>query len=59
MKIKDPNIGIEATPQDFELFTDFLIEHLNYSIKDIKSYYELTPEEKVLIPERVFNKFCE
>lgn len=31
-----------------------LIEHFWYSVKDINSYDELTPEEKSIIPEKIF-----
>lgn len=37
-------------------FYYMLLRHLQYSIKDINSYNELTSEEKKIIPEEIFNK---
>lgn len=33
-----------------------LIDHFNYSIKDIDSYEELTTEEKMIISKDTWNK---
>lgn len=33
-----------------------LIDHFNYSVRDINSYNELTDEEKLFISEETFNK---
>lgn len=35
-------------------FYYMLLRHLQYSIKDIESYDELTEEEKKIIPKNVF-----
>nr|DAU59460.1 MAG TPA: hypothetical protein [Crassvirales sp.] len=37
-------------------FYYMLLRYLQYSIKDINSYDELTSEEKKIIPEEIFNK---
>ena len=33
-----------------------LLKHFQYSIKDIKSYEELTSEEKEICPKRLFDQ---
>jgi len=33
-----------------------LIDHFNYSIRDVNSYDELTEDEKLIIPRDTFNK---
>lgn len=38
---------------------DILINHFEYSIKDINSYDELTNEEKEFIPRDLFNRITE
>ena len=35
---------------------NMLIEHFNYSIKDINSYEELTDEEKKICPKELFDQ---
>lgn len=35
-------------------FYYMLLRHLQYSIKDIESYDELTEEEKKIIPKNIF-----
>lgn len=37
-------------------FYYMLLRHLQYSIKDIESYDELTEEEKKIFPKDLFNK---
>lgn len=37
-------------------FLDMLINHFNYSIKDINSWDELTNEEKQIIDRELFNQ---
>lgn len=37
-------------------FYYMLLRHLQYSIKDIESYDELTKEEKEIISEELFNQ---
>lgn len=55
MKVKN---NITSSREELDKFKAFLLNHLNYSIKDINSYNELTSEEKSLISEELFNKFC-
>ena len=44
----------ELTLENTEVLVKFLIDHMNYSMKDIKSYDDLTNEEKKLITEQEF-----
>lgn len=44
----------ELTLENTEVLVKFLIDHMNYSMKDIKSYDDLTNEEKKLITEQDF-----
>jgi len=36
-----------------------LVDHFQYSIKDINSYDELTDEEKKIITKEIFNELVE
>lgn len=44
---------------NYRLFTKMLFDHFNYSIKDIKSYDELTNEEKSFIDRDMFERITE
>lgn len=44
---------------EWEYFQKILLEHFKYSIKDIKSYEELTSEEKEIIPDWLFEAITE
>lgn len=41
------------------IFSKILLEHFKYSIKDIKSYEELTEEEKEIVPDWLFKAITE
>lgn len=55
MKVKN---NVISSGEELDKFEAFLLNHFNYSIKDINNYNELTSEEKKLISEELFNKFC-
>ena len=54
------NINPDSFTDDeiFQVY-DILINHFEYSIKDINSYDELTNEEKEFIPRDLFNRITE
>ena len=46
----------DLTEEEVDCLYELLLNHFGYSIKDIKSYNELTSEEKKIIPEELFEK---
>ena len=58
MKLKKNLFETTETPK-ITTIIDILVQHFNYSIADIKSYGELTEEEKKIIPEYIFNEIAE
>jgi hypothetical protein len=38
---------------------EMMVNHFNYSIADIKSYDELTQDEKKIIPKDIFDEITE
>lgn len=44
---------------EWEYFQKILLEYFKYSIKDIKSYEELTEEEKEIVPDWLFKAITE
>lgn len=49
----DPNL---FTNDEILQIYDMLVNHFEYSIKDINSYDELTDEEKEIIPKNLFER---
>lgn len=47
---------IDISKTDNKEVIAMLINHFNYSIKDIKSYDELTDSEKKFIPKKIWDK---
>lgn len=45
-----------ATPNYLSDIFNMLLDHFQYSIKDIDSYEELTEEEKKICPKELFNE---
>lgn len=56
MKLKQ---GVVLSQLEIDELMGVFADHFEYSIKDIKSYDELTEEEKKIIPEWLFNKIVE
>lgn len=47
---------IDVSKADNKEVLAILINHFNYSMKDLKSYDELTDREKKFIPEKIWDK---
>ena len=47
---------IDVSKVDNKEVLAMLINHFNYSIKDIRSYEELTDSEKKFIPKKLWDK---
>lgn len=50
------NMTIDVSKVDNKEVLAMLINHFNYSIKDIRSYEELTDSEKKFIPKKLWDK---
>lgn len=51
-----PQMTIDVSKVDNKEVIAMLINHFNYSIKDIRSYEELTDSEKKFIPKKLWDK---
>ena len=52
----DAIINVVSENYFYRDYAKMLIDHFNYSIKDINSHDELTNEEKLIISEKLFNE---